>query len=188
MEKEVIQNYIYLYHTDQFIVLPVYPDTIQDSMGTSFNSYTPLSRTAPVYSYSNSGPRSINISLSLHRDMMDEINMDVSNLTIEIGDDYIDTMIKQLQAIAYPVYSSSTKMVNPPMVAIRFGNEIYIKGIVNVGISVTYSGPLGEDNKYKKVDVGFTVYEVDTYDANSVQIGGSFRGLSKTLERRLYKK
>ena len=79
-------------------------------------------------------------------------------------------------------------MIDPPMVALRFGNEIYIKGIVNGGIGITYSGPIGYDNKYKLVQIQFTITEVDPYDAETVQIGGSFRGLSRTLERRLYKK
>ena len=78
-------------------------------------------------------------------------------------------------------------MVNPPLVAIRFGNDIYIKGIVNGGISITYSGPIGTDNKYKQVQLSFTISEVDPYDAQTVMQQGSYRGLNKTLERRIYK-
>ena len=126
----------------------------------------------------------INITLS---DMMWDLNYNVSNLNLEIGEDYIDTLVKQIQAIALPRYSTSTKMVNPPIVAIRFGNEVYLKGVIEGGISVTYSGPIGEDDKYKRVDISFSLHEIDPYDADTVQIGGSFRGLSRTLERRLFK-
>ena len=69
-----------------------------------------------------------------------------------------------------------------------FGNEIYIKGVVNGGITVTYNMPLLVDDKYAKVDISFTVTEVDPYDAQSVMVQGSFRGLNKTLERRLFKR
>ena len=127
------------------------------------------------------------ITLRLHRDMMWDLNYGVSNLNLEIGEDYIDTLLKQIQAIALPKYAASTKMVNPPMVAIRFGNEIYLKGVVVGGVGIDYSGPIGSDNKYKEVTISFTLNEVDPYDASSVQIGGSFRGLSRTLERRLFK-
>lgn len=78
-------------------------------------------------------------------------------------------------------------MVDPPMIAIRFGNEIYIKGVVTDGITIEYSGPIGSDNKYKDINISFNVSEVEPYDAESVQIGGSFRGLSRTLERRLFR-
>lgn len=67
---ELIENYIYLYHTNQFILLPTYPEQISDSLGVNFNSTSLLARSAPIFSYSNSGPRSLRISLHLHRDMM----------------------------------------------------------------------------------------------------------------------
>ena len=184
---ELIENYIYLYHTNQFILLPTYPEQISDSLGVNFNSTSLLARSAPIFSYSNSGPRSLRISLHLHRDMMWDLNYKVSNLNLEIGEDYIDTLIKQIQSIALPRYAAATKMVDPPMIAIRFGNEIYIKGVVTDGITIEYSGPIGSDNKYKDINISFNVSEVEPYDAESVQIGGSFRGLSRTLERRLFR-
>lgn len=180
---ELIENYIYLYHTDQFLLLPTYPESISDSIGASFIATSPLSRSAPIFSYANSGPRSLQVNLSLHRDMLWDLNYNLSNFKLNVGEDYIDYLVKALQAIALPKYSSTIKMVDPPMVAIRFGNEIYLKGIVNGSVSITYSGPIGEDNKYKKVDISFNLQEIDPYDAESVQLGGSFRGLNKTLER-----
>ncbi|MBO7078476.1 MAG: hypothetical protein J6W64_01540 [Bacilli bacterium] len=44
-------------------------------MGSNFVPTNALGRTAPVYTYSNSGPRSVQIDLQLHRDMMDDVNM-----------------------------------------------------------------------------------------------------------------
>ena len=76
-------------------------------------------------------------------------------------------------------------MIDPPMVAIRFGNEIFIKGIINNGVNVSYKLPLLDNNKYAVVEVQFTVTEIDPYDAETVAQTGSFRGLDKTLEKRL---
>ena len=67
-------NYIYLYHTDEFLPIPVFPDQIMDQMGSTFSQQNALSRTAPVFSYSNSGPRQIQVALSLHRDMLYGMN------------------------------------------------------------------------------------------------------------------
>ena len=197
----MIENYIYLYHIDKYILLPTYPQQIQDSLSASFQMSSPLSRSAPIFSYSHSGPRTIQVSLNLHRELMTQINYGMSNMDlslftgedaegakIDFGDDYVDVLVKQIQAIALPRYAAEGKMVNPPMVALRFGNDIFIKGVVNGGVSITYSGPLLEDNKYALVDISFTISEVDPYDAESVTRYGSFRGLNTTLERRLYKK
>lgn len=183
----MVDNYIYLYHVDQFIVIPTFPESITDTLSVNFNKSTPMSRSAPIYSYSDSGPRSLQINLDLHRDMMTQINYGVSNAKVEIGEDYVDTLIKQIQAAALPSYGASQKMVDPPMVAVRFGNDIFIKGVVTGGVSVTYALPLIEGNKYAHVSVSFTVEEVDPYDARTVMTAGSFRGLDSSLERNNWK-
>ena len=186
----MIENYIYLYHTKTLIAIPTYPEEITDTMGITYNTTTPLSRSAPIYSYSNSGPRSFALTLNLHRDMMKSINTTVSNLNVtDLGkDDYVDILAKQLQAIALPKYAASEKMVNPPMIAVRFGNELFCKGVVQGAVSVKYSGPILRNDKYALVTIDFTVNEVDPYDAETVMQVGSFRGLSQDLERNIYNK
>lgn len=186
----LIDNYIYLFHVDKFILLPTYPESVQDTMPATYSQTTPLSRSAPIFSYSHSGPRTIDVSLNLHRDMMQQLNYGVSNINlneVDVGDDYVDVLVKQIQAVAVPSYDIEAKMVNPPLVALRFGNDIFIKGVVDGGLTVTYSGPIGTDNKYKQIQLAFRISEVDPYDAQTVMQQGSFRGINKTLERRIYK-
>jgi hypothetical protein len=192
----LINNYIYLYHTEEFLIIPTYPDTISDSMQSTFGSTNALSRSAPVFSFSNSGPRIVRINLPLHRDILDNVNINISNLKVgqdvlpsvggiaNLNDDYLDTLIKRLQSIALPRYLAGSKTVVPPMVAVRFGDEIFIKGVVTGGVSVTYNKPIiivnGRESKYSLVTVAFDVSEVDPYDADSVSRLGGFRGLTKT--------
>ena len=116
---------------------------------------------------------------------MTQINYGASNLTVELGDDYVDTIIKNLQACALPSYKTASKMIDPPMVAVRFGNEIFIKGIINGGVNVSYKLPLLDTNKYALVTVQFSITEIDPYDAETVAQSGSFRGLDRNLEKRL---
>lgn len=182
----LITNYIYFYHLNKFVLLPVYPDTINDSSSISFQSSTPLSRSAPIQSFSSAGPRTVQLSFDLHRDLMRITNYNVSNVDLPLTDDYIDYLVNQLQAMALPRYSASQKMVDPPMVAIRLGNQIYCKGVVSSGVSTTYRPPILPDGKYAQVSVAFTVTEVDPYDAEYVWDNGSFRGLNTSLERRLF--
>ena len=189
---KLIENYVYLYHTDTLILIPSYPQQINDSMSVSYQSTTPLARTAPIYSYSGSGPRTLQITLNLHRDMMNNLNYKNSKINLDTGDDYVDTMIKQLQAAALPEYSMKDKMINPPIVAVRFGDDIFCKGVVSGGVSLSYSIPIIEDkygnSKYAIVNVTFTLNEIEPYDATTVMQAGSFRGLDTTLERNIWKK
>lgn len=185
----VASNYIYLYHTDEWILLPQYPDSIMDKLGSTFSQQNALSRTAPVFAYSNSGPREVNVSLDLHRDMINMENLKASNVKINVveGEDYVDTLVKRIQSIALPKYDASKKAITPPMVALRFGKDIFIKGIVNGGVSVEYHKPILNNNKYQRVTLNFNVFEVTPYDADSVAELGSFRGLTRQFKDGIYK-
>lgn len=54
-----IDNYLYLYHTNTLVILPGFPDNMSDSTSVSFNQSTALGRSAPIFSYTGSGPRSM---------------------------------------------------------------------------------------------------------------------------------
>jgi len=184
--------YLYISHLNepyQYWMLPGYPDTVSDSMNVQFKESTALGRSAPVYTFSNSGPRSVNIQLEFHRDMFEDINnfrypKDASgNHTGPFvdGDDMADTFIKAIQAIAVPKYNLSNKAIEPPLVAVRFGREVFIKGIVSSQVQVTYKKPILSNEKYAIIGISFTISEVDPYDASTVFTNGSFRGLTATL-------
>jgi hypothetical protein len=179
------ENYIYISHLDedfQFWQLPCTPETISDSMASTFNETSALGRSAPVFTYSKSGPRTIQISLKFHRDMMDSLNAGISNADLKLGEDYVDNLIKALQAIAVPRYNLSNKAVEPPLVALRLSQEVFIKGVVTSAIGIEYQLPILANGKYAQVTVSFTVSEVDPYDATTVFQNGSFRGVVKTLK------
>ena len=180
---QFVTNYIYLYHTDKFIIIPEYPESITDNMGSTFNQTTALSRSAPVFTYANSGPRSVTFSLELHRDMVNDLNITAGNTNLKSNvvsqtDDYVDILIKELQSIALPRYNVNNRAVIPPRVAVRFGNELFISGVVTSTITCTYGKPILSNGKYAKVSIGFTISEYDPYDATLVSQLGSFRGIT----------
>ena len=188
--------YIYLYHTDEYFILPQYPETLNDQLDSSFSSQNSLSRTAPVYSYNNSGPRSVQITLKMHRDMMNNFNTEGARIRYNasgglIGttidkDDYVDLLTKKLQAVALPRYKATEKLVNPPMVALRFGDTLFIKGVVaSGGVSVAYDLPLLANNKYAQVTITFTVSEIQPFDADSVGQLGSLRGITADITKKI---
>ena len=184
----MIDNYIYLYHTDTLIALPVYPDSIDDSYSIEYSSTSTLSSSAPIYSFAHSGPRQLGISLKLHRDMMNSINTSNSSLNIPnlSDEDYLDIAINQLQSMAVPRYRALERMVTPPIVAVRFGNDIFCKGVISGQVSVTKEAPILVNGKYAVVTVSFSILEVDPYDADTVMNLGSFRGLNTDLSTRIH--
>ena len=180
---QFVTNYIYLYHTDKFIIIPEYPESITDNMTLTFNQTQALSRSAPVFTYAYSGPRSVTFNLELHRDMVNDLNITAGNTNLKSNvvsqtDDYVDTLIKELQSIALPRYNVNNRAVIPPRVAVRFGNELFISGVVTSNISCVYNKPILSNGKYAKISIGFTVSEYDPYDATLVSQLGSFRGIT----------
>jgi hypothetical protein len=181
--------YLYISHLDdgyQYWMLPGYPDEVTDNMNSTFGEATALGRSAPVYTYSNSGPRSIQIGLEFHRDMFEDINQHSGvPRKFDDADDLADSFIKAIQAIAVPKYNLSNKAIEPPLIAVRLGREVFIKGIVTGGVHVTYKKPILSNEKYAVINVGFTISEVDPYDSTTVYKNGSFRGLTQTLRKGL---
>ena len=193
-----IENYIYIYQLGVYVILPTYPDSITDALGSTFATENILSRTAPVFSYSYSGPRTVTLNFTFHRDMMNSMNYDNFNFIDEVGNmlgqDYIDTLVRYLQAMSLPSYNAVeaassvyNSMVNPPIIAVRIGTTLFIKGIVNGEVQVTYSGPISREGKYMQIGVSFTVSEIEPQDAEQVAKWGSNRGMESLLTRSLHK-
>lgn len=186
----MIDNYVYFYHTDTLIAIPIYPESIADNMTVTYNPTSPLSSTAPTYSYQNSGPRTFDIALPLHREMMSDINATNSALKKKIPElvqtnkdgsvssniDYVDILINQIRGAALPKFSAAEKMVNPPVIAVRFGNDIFCKGVVTGGVSVTYGVPILSDGRYAMATVAFTINEITPFDADTAMKLGGYRG------------
>jgi hypothetical protein len=125
----------------------------------------------------------VQIGLPLHRDIMDDVNIGVSNVFLGEGEDYVDALLRALQAIAVPKYNLENKAIEPPLVAIRLSNEIFIKGVVTSGIGLNYAKPILSNGKYAQVELSITVSEVDPYDATSVFKNGGFRGVVQSLKK-----
>lgn len=201
-----INNYIYFYHLDKFCAIPMYPEDLTDNLQSSFASSNALARSAPVFTYSYSGPRVMTITLSIHRDALFDANYGITNfieanpdLPLTSGpngnlmdftqEDYADVLIKYIQASSLPKYSITdlgAKSVIPPMVAIRFGDEIFIKGVINGAVNVQYKKPLityrDGSIKYAELSMTFTVNETTPFDADSVAEMGSFRGFTNAFK------
>ena len=180
--------YLYISHLDtdyQYWPLPCYPDSVSDSMASNFQSTNALGRSAPVYTYSSSGPRTVNITLRFHRDMFED-DIRYAHITTLPGEDKADHFIRALQAISVPKYNLSNKAIEPPLVAVRLGREVFIKGVVTSSVNVTYHKPILVNEKYAGMQISFTISEVDPYDSTTVFQNGSFRGMTATLRQGMH--
>lgn len=167
-------NYIYFHHLGRSITIPVDPQNLTDGLSASWASSTPLSRSAPIYSYQNSGPRSVQFSFQLHRDLVKQFNPDW-------GEDPVDELITNIEACVLPTYKETGKIVNPPIVSVKIRDEIYIKGVVsNVTKNfdlplIYYASATHPGYKYAVVSISFSVNEVTPQDASIISKTGGYR-------------
>lgn len=162
-------NYVIFHHTGKRIIIPVDPETIADNMGASFASSTPLSRSAPIFSYQNSGPRSVQVSFTLHRDLCNQFNPG--------AEDSVEELITNLDQMVLPDYNAAGKIVNPPVVSLKIRDEVFIKGIVR-NVSHTYNIPIikyGDKFKYAVVSLQFSIEEITPFSASIIPKVGQFR-------------
>lgn len=161
-------NYIIFHHTGASFTIPVDPDSITDMMGASFATNYPLSRSAPIYSYQNSGPRTVQVSFTLHRDLCKEFNPG--------SPDMVEELINNLEQMVLPDYDAANKVVNPPIVSLKIRDEVYIKGVVTGSVGKTFNLPIlnyGGEYKYALVSLNFSIAEIQPYSASII---GKFGG------------
>ena len=173
----LIENYIYFYHTDTLILLPNWPEQIQDGQTANFSGQSILGRSAPIQAYGGGGARTITTTLHFHREMLKQTNLKnpmVNTRVSDFNNDYVEYLTNEMYGAVIPNYSSSAKLVDPPVVAMRFGNQIYIKGVCT-NVSVSYGGAILRDNKYSMIDINMSVTEIAPYDAITAMGVGGFR-------------
>lgn len=196
---EIIESYIYFYHLDKEFKIPVTPESIQNTASITFSQEAILGRSAPQVTFSNAGPRSQNVSLTLHRQLMDLENVNLAKEIFKDSEgneftdlrytrddkaiDVTDMLINSLAAATLPKYMDTYKAIIPPSVRCRFGNESSIAGVLSDGVQQTSSGVWLKNGKMSTVQISFTILEVQPYSADFVMEHGFLRGISRNLSR-----
>lgn len=135
------QNKCYMFiNGAQAIFFPCYPDSYSDSHSANVSQQTPLGRSEPFQIYQNSGPRTVNVTFKMHREM--------THVTP------ISEIVSAVQACCYPIGTSQTII---PRVTLVIGRNCLITGIIK-NVSTDWSDTIIEQ-QYMMVSLGFSVEE-----------------------------
>ena len=140
------------------IDVPAYPETIE-TMRTA--NYTSMPDTMYQYEpwivYQNSGPREQTLNFHLHRDLWTGNHLDGN----------ANKLIRFCEANTYPTYNGS--MVNSPRFKVYIDGSLFISGVVTA-TTVTWSGPIGQDNWYLEFNLSLTMQEVSDFALNATKV------------------
>jgi LysM repeat protein len=121
-------------------VFPCFPETYSDTHSANFTNQTPMGRSEPFQIYQNSGPRTVNVSFRMDREMTH---------TTDIGD-----IVGIVQSACYPLGNEATIV---PRVTLVIGNNCSITGVIP-SVSTNWSDTIIED-LYMVVTLDFSVVE-----------------------------
>lgn len=146
--------------SEYLLELPIYPESVTETLSPRWESQNVLGRSAPISAYAGTELKSVNFSLDLHRDLMTgSYTIDANTLNsiggnvktnqlagtqIQSPDGPFDTRTwyvnanKMLQISCYPQYTSNGLM--PPITYFIFGQMI-LKGYVT-SYSTTWKKPI----------------------------------------------
>lgn len=128
---------------------PCYPESISDTDTANYSAQNILGRSEPFQIYNNSGPRTVSVSFTMHREMVH------NGYSYEADYDYVENLVNLLKSACYPNYGSSIAAVKVTLVV---GKNTKITGIIGGNVNDNWSGPI-IDGKYQMVDVSFSVVE-----------------------------
>jgi hypothetical protein len=126
------------------LYMPCYPKSLSDTASASYSQDSLFTSTEPYVVYSHGGPREVSVSFQLHREMRGYDN-----------DAYIDTIVNTIQAACYPSNGNTIAVQS----TLAVGNQFYIRGVINGGVTITPSGPI-IDGKYNIYDISFSILEI----------------------------
>ena len=130
-------------NTGSRVVFYSRPDSISDNMTASFDSQIPKSRTSPIQSYANSGPREISFSVILHQDYSPE------DMRI---------LVRKLQGNVLPIDKGG--YIIPPKSHIVAGDFIDVVGVCT-SVSTDWMPPYHDNNVFNQANVSFSFTEVE---------------------------
>lgn len=153
--KDNIECYVRNNLTGKNIEFELIPEEISESLAAAFDPQEIRGRSNPIQGYNNSGPRSVEFTVTLHDDYCK---------------DGILNVVNSLKALEYPLYNS---YVVPPNCYVRIGKMIRMQAICT-GVNVTWKKPYRQ-GYFINADVSLSFSEVrsNPQDASEVE-GGEF--------------
>lgn len=139
---------------DTMMDIPAYPEEISDGRSATYTQMPDLLyQYEPWQLYQSSGPRSVQYSFKLHRDMW--------NSNHNVGG--ANHLIRFCEANCYAKYDGSA--VHTATVTLYLNGQPHITGVLT-DVSVDWEGPLGHDGFYLAFTLKLSITEVSTSKLN----------------------
>ena len=170
--------YLYNINTEEWVFIPVIPDSLSASYSANFQSVTTHGLIRPVRYYTGGSEKSVSFTIKMHEDLMhkDLMHEDLQYRYLNTSDEYANAgnnlyalvdVIKRLSEPTEPNTDYEKQVLLPPKVYFQLGNQFAGSG--HIDTSVSFSVPF-RNGRYIMADISFTFTFHEIFESNKLTV------------------
>ncbi len=156
--------YLYNINTEEWVIIPVIPDSLSASYSANFQSVTTHGLIRPVRYYTGGSEKSVSFAIKMHEDLQYKYSNNKS-------DEYANTksnlyaLIDVIKRLSEPSTDYDKQVLLPPKVYFQLGNQF--AGTGHIDTSVSFSVPF-RNGRYIMADISFTFVFHEIFSLNKL--------------------
>jgi len=148
------------------IITELIPGSLSEAKSAVYDQHTVRGRSVPIYGYSHSETRTVDLSLLLT--CIDGAGIASTEPPLTTGKD-VAMVVNWLKAAAYPIYGGAP--IRPPTtVYLKVGSFLEVPDGVITGVSITWGDTYDEAGYPLKAEVALTIEEVQAYPSSAHEV------------------
>jgi hypothetical protein len=159
--------YLYNINTEEWVSIPVIPDSLSASYSANFQSVTTHGLIRPVRYYTGGSEKSVSFTIKMHEDLQYEYSNNKS-------DEYTNTksnlyaLVDVIKRLSEPPNTDhDSQVLLPPKVYFQLGNQF--AGTGHIDTSVSFSVPF-RNGRYTMADISFTFVFHEIFRSNELTV------------------
>jgi hypothetical protein len=159
--------YLYNINTEEWVIIPVIPDSLSASYSANFQPVTTHGLIRPVRYYTGGSEKSVSFTIKMHEDLQYEYSNNKS-------DEYTNTksnlyaLVDVIKRLSEPPNTDhDSQVLLPPKVYFQLGNQF--AGTGHIDTSVSFSVPF-RNGRYTMADISFTFVFHEIFRSNELTV------------------
>ena len=158
--------YLYNVNTEEWVSIPVIPDSLSASYSANFQSVTTHGLIRPVRYYTGGSEKSVSFTIKVHEDLQYEYSNTKS-------DEYANTksnlyaLVDVIKRLSEPNTDHDSQVLLPPKVYFQLGNQF--AGTGHIDTSISFSVPF-RNGRYIMADISFTFTFHEIFESSKLTV------------------
>lgn len=167
--------YLYNINTEEWVFIPVIPDSLSASYSANFQSVTTHGLIRPVRYYTGGSEKSVSFTIKMHEDLLhkDSLHEDPQYKYSNKSDEYANAdsnlyaLVDVIKRLSEPSTDYKKQVLLPPKVYFQLGNQF--AGTGHIDTSVSFSVPF-RNGRYIMADISFTFVFHEIFESNKLTV------------------